>query len=63
MVFQGFNRVFKPKPLSVSFSLVGLLGFLITAIFYYYGRFSHTWGITFMVFFLILFIASLVSME
>lgn len=52
--------VFKAAPLKSSFLLVGIIGFLISALYIY--SLNHTWGFTFSIFFLIMVIAALVSM-
>ncbi len=51
------------RPLPVSFLLVGIFGTLIFGLWTYSGRVSKTWGITMVIFCLVLFIASLVSLE
>ena len=47
-------------PLSGGFMLTSIVGFLISAI-YVYPR-SATWGFTFSLFFVLMFVASLISM-
>ncbi|MBI2661579.1 hypothetical protein HYX09_04940 [Candidatus Woesearchaeota archaeon] len=54
---EGFKNVF---PLSSGFMLTSILGFLISG-YYVYPR-SMPWGFTFMLFFMIMLIASLISM-
>lgn len=46
--------------LSAGFMLTSIVGFLISAFFIY--KISLTWGFTFMLFFLIMFISSIISM-
>lgn len=48
-------------PLSGSFTLTGLLGFIVVSIYTLYGRLDATWGFTFMLIFLSMFIASMIS--
>ena len=52
--------VFRAAPLKSSFMLVGIIGFLISALFIY-GK-NPTWGFTLSIFFLLMIIAALVSM-
>ena len=47
-------------PLSSSFMLTSMVGFLLSA-FWIYGA-DKTWGITFMLFFGIMFVAAIISM-
>jgi len=47
-------------PLHGSFMATAMVGFIISAI-YVYSR-SKTWGFTFMLFFILMFIASIISM-
>lgn len=60
------------RPLSAGFLIVGILGFLISVTYTFSGRFNnwfawagenagYTWGFLFMLFFLIIFIASVIS--
>ena len=48
-------------PLSGSFMLTGLLGFIVVSIYTFYGRLNPTWGVTFSVVFLTMLIASVIS--
>lgn len=48
------------SPLSSSFMLTSMVGFLIS-VFFVYGM-SKSWGFTFGLFFVIMFISSLISM-
>ena len=52
----------KPKitPLSGAFMLISIVGFLISA--FYVAPREATWGVTFLIFFATMFIASFVSM-
>lgn len=47
-------------PLSSGFMLTAMVGFLIS-IFYVYPR-SSTWGFTFVLFFVLMFVSSMISM-
>ena len=47
-------------PLSGSFMLTALIGFLIS-IFYVYPR-DATWGMTFLIFFVVMFVSAMISM-
>ncbi len=51
----------KIAPLNSSFMAVSMLGLLVSAL-YVLPEVSYRWGFTFIVFFTILFIASLISM-
>ncbi len=52
----------KIAPLSSSFMLFSMLGFMITIIYTAYGRINETWGFTFGFVFSIMFVASMISM-
>lgn len=52
--------MYKVAPLSGSFMLTSMMGFLISAI-YVFPR-SMSWGFTFGIFFTVMFVASLISM-
>lgn len=54
---------FKRRPLPASFMIIGLFGLIVSAVYTVSARLSLTWGFMFMVFFLILFISALVSLE
>lgn len=56
MTWQGW----KPAPLPSSFMLTAILGFVISAMWVFPQ--SINWGFTFLVFFTIMFIASVLSM-
>lgn len=51
--------MFRAAPLSSTFMAVSLLAFL--ASFLYFDVLGNTWGITFMIFFALTFIASVIS--
>lgn len=55
--------VFKRRPLPASFMIVGLFGLIVSAVYTVSARIPVTWGFMFIVFFLIMFIAALVSLE
>ncbi|MBI5003414.1 hypothetical protein HZC31_08590 [Candidatus Woesearchaeota archaeon] len=48
-------------PLSQSFFLTSILGLVVSAVLTVYGRISPTWGFTFCLVFVMMFIASFVS--
>ena len=52
---------YQTVPLSGAFMLTSILGFLVVTIYTVYGRISLTWGFTFALIFLIMFIASVAS--
>ena len=51
----------KYAPIPQSVLLTGLMGFLLTAIFTYSGAIGLSWGFSFMIVFLVMIIASFVS--
>lgn len=56
-----FSR-FKAAPLSNGFFFAGIMGFIISAIYWHFEKLDKTYGFTFMLFFAVVFIASLISM-
>lgn len=52
---------FKPAPLPHEWMLVGIIGFFVSLLLVYPSM-SRQWGAAFMAFFIVVFIASLVSM-
>lgn len=50
----------KPAPLPGSFMLTAILGFLISSIWVMPK--NYRWGVTFLIFFTLMFIASMISM-
>jgi hypothetical protein len=54
------RRKFKVAPLSGGFMLTSVVGFAASLIFIY--GISQSWGMTLMIFFAIMFIASIISM-
>ena len=57
------KRVFRYSvaPLPAGFTLTGLLGLIVVSIYTLYGRLDPTWGFTFILVFLCMFIASMLS--
>ena len=53
-------ETFRAAPLSNTFMITSILGFLLTVI--YYDNIGPTWGFTFALIFIVMFIASLISM-
>lgn len=51
----------KYAPLDSKFMLVSIIGFFVSA-FYVYQYLSKSWGFTFVLFFVIMFISSVISM-
>jgi len=54
------HREFNVAPLSGGFMITSIVGFLISAIYVYPN--NSTWGFTFVLFFVLMFIAALLSM-
>lgn len=52
----------KVAPLHGSFMVISIVGFLISALYIYRQLGNKTWGFTFMLFFTLMFIASVISM-
>lgn len=52
---------FHVEPLPATFSLIGMLGFIITTVFTVSGRVSLSWGVAFDIVFALMFIASMIS--
>lgn len=57
---EGFSSEFNIAPLSGAFMITSIVGFLISALYILPG--SNTWGFTFVLFFTLMFVASLISM-
>lgn len=53
---------FKAAPLSSSFFFVAILGFVLSGLYYHFNKLSADFAIAFMILFVIMFIASLISM-
>ncbi|MBI2143264.1 hypothetical protein HYU20_02895 [Candidatus Woesearchaeota archaeon] len=49
------------EPLPATFSLIGMLGFIITTVFTVSGRVPLSWGVAFDIVFALMFIASMIS--
>lgn len=54
------QKEFNIAPLSGGYMITSIVGFLIS--FYYVSSISKTWGFTFVLFFTLMFVASLISM-
>ena len=54
---------FKYEPLPASFMIVGMLGFIVSLIFWNSGRLSPPWGFTLALLSTIFFIASIVTLR
>ena len=52
----------KVAPLHSSFMIASIVGFLISALYIYKQLGSKTWGFTLMLFFILMFVASIISM-
>lgn len=52
---------FHIEPLPATFSLIGMLGFIITTVFTVSGRVPLSWGVAFDTVFALMFIASMIS--
>lgn len=50
----------KPAPLPASFMLTAILGFIISA--WWVFPMSYNWGLTFLIFFSLMFIAAIIAM-
>ena len=57
MAFENFRAA----PLSSGFMFTGLIGFIASV--YFFDNLGPTWGFTFVLFFLIVFIAAFISMS
>ncbi len=55
------NIRYRLSPLSGAFTLTGLLGLIVVSIYTLYGRLDATWGFAFILIFLSMFIASMIS--
>ena len=58
---QKIKLVYETVPLSGGFMLTSMLGFLVVTVYTFYGRLPATWGFTFDLIFVIMFIASVLS--
>ena len=55
-----YHKEFNVAPLSGAFMITSIVGFLVSAVYILPG--SSTWGFTFVLFFILMFVASLISM-
>ena len=53
----------KVAPLHGSFMITSIVGFIISFLYIYTQLGNKTWGFTFMLFFVLMFIASIISMN
>ena len=60
--FEVMSMLSKVVPLKGSFMAVSIAGFIISALYIYKQLGNRTWGFTFMLFFALMFIASIISM-
>jgi len=54
--------MYKVAPLSSGFMAIGMLGFMAVIVYTSFGRLDSTWGFTLGTFFVIMFVASMISM-
>lgn len=54
--------MYKVAPLSSSFMVIGMLGFMAVVVYTSFGKLDPTWGFTLGLFFVLIFVASMVSM-
>ena len=59
--YKPAKSSFKMEPLPATFSLTGLMGFIITTIFTVSGRVPLSWGVAFDLVFMLMFISSMIS--
>ena len=62
--FEGYKPVkssFAMEPLPATFSLIGLMGFIITTVFTVSGRVPLSYGVAFDIVFVVMFISSMIS--
>ena len=52
---------FNVEPLPATFSLIGMLGLIITTVFTVSGRVPLSWGVAFDLVFALMFVASMIS--
>lgn len=58
---KSVQSSFRIEPLPATFSLIGMLGFIITTVFTVSGRVPLSWGVAFDIVFGLMFIASMIS--
>ncbi|MFC1755369.1 hypothetical protein ACFL96_18595 [Thermoproteota archaeon] len=54
--------MYKVAPLSSGFMLVSMVGFMVTVVYTSFGKIDPTWGFTLGLFFVIMFVSSMISM-
>ena len=54
--------MYKVAPLSSGFMLVSMAGFMISVVYTSFGTLNPTWGFTLGFFFVLMFVASMISM-
>jgi len=54
--------MYKVAPLSSGFMLVSMIGFMISVVYTSFGKLDPTWGFTLGFFFVLMFVASMISM-
>jgi hypothetical protein len=54
---------FRSEPLPASFTILSLLGFVAALLYWNSGKLSPPWGFTLALFFVIVFVGSLISMR
>lgn len=63
-LIEGYEQApssFSMEPLPATFSLTGLMGFIITTVLTASGRAPVSWGVAFDIVFALMFIASMIS--
>ncbi|MFQ5474282.1 MAG: hypothetical protein ACE5DM_00430 [Candidatus Nanoarchaeia archaeon] len=55
--------MYKVAPLTSSFMAIGMLGFMAAVVYTSFGRINPTWGFTLGIFFVVMVVASLISMS
>ena len=58
---KPIKSAFHVEPLPATFSLIGMLGFIITTVFTVSGRVPLSWGVAFDLVFALMFVASMIS--
>ena len=59
--YKPAKSSFKMEPLPATFSLTGLMGFIITTVFTVSGRVPLSWGVAFDLVFALMFVSSMIS--
>ncbi len=60
---RGVKMYYKNRPVPASFMWGSMIGLIITVVYTASGRLNQTWGFTFGLIFLLMFFASMVSLE